>query len=102
MIKYEIKGGDLPVLICYPEAGQCLKTERGAMTWMSPNMKMETTSNGGIGKALGRMFAGESLFQNRYTAVGSSGQIAFASSFPGSIKAFEITPENENNIEWIN
>ena len=24
-------------------------TEGGGMSWMSPNMKMETTSNGGIG-----------------------------------------------------
>ena len=68
-------------------------TERGSMSWMSPNMKMETTSNGGIGKAFGRMFAGEALFQNRYTAMGGPGMIAFASSFPGSILAVEITPD---------
>lgn len=67
-------------------------TERGSMSWMSPNMKMETTSNGGVGKALGRMFAGEALFQNRYTAEGGNGMIAFASSFPGSIVALNITP----------
>lgn len=64
------------------------------MSWMSPNMKMETTSNGGVGKALGRMFAGEALFQNRYTAEGSDGMIAFASSFPGAIRAVEITDTN--------
>ena len=63
------------------------------MSWMSPNMKMETTTNGGLGKALGRMFSGESLFQNIYTAEGGEGMIAFASSFPGSIRAIEITPE---------
>ena len=65
------------------------------MSWMTQNMKMETTRNGGIGKALGRMFSGETLFQNRYTAQGGPGQIAFASSFPGSIKAVEITPGND-------
>ena len=65
------------------------------MSWMSPNMKMETTSNGGIGKALGRMFAGEAIFQNRYTAVGGNGMIAFASSFPGQIKAYQIGPGRE-------
>ena len=37
MIKYEIEGGNLPVLICYPEAGQSLCTESGAMSWMSAN-----------------------------------------------------------------
>ena len=70
-------------------------TEGGAMAWMSPNMLMETTTNGGIGKAFGRAFSGEKMFQNIYTAQGGTGMIAFASSFPGSIKAFEITPGNE-------
>ena len=60
------------------------------MSWMSPNMKMETTSHGGIGKALGRMLAGEAVFQNKYTAMNGPGMIAFASSFPGSIRTFEI------------
>ena len=70
-------------------------TERGSMSWMSPNMKMETTTGGGIGKAIGRMFAGEALFQNRYTAQGGNGLIAFASSFPGQINAYEIGPGRE-------
>ena len=34
------------------------------------------------------------MFQNHYTAQGGPGQIAFASSFPGSIRAIEITPDN--------
>ena len=70
-------------------------TERGSMSWMSPNMQMETTSGGGLGKALGRMFAGDSLFLNRYTARGGPGLIAFASSFPGDIRPFEIGPGRE-------
>ena len=70
-------------------------TEKGSMSWMSPNMKMETTSNGGVGKALGRMFAGEAIFQNRYTAEGGPGMIAFASSFPGQIRPWEIAPGKE-------
>ncbi len=92
-MKYRIEGTPLPVVICDLEAGEQMITERGSMSWMSPNMKMETTSNGGIGKAFGRMFAGEALFQNRYTAMGGAGMIAFASSFPGTILAVEITPE---------
>ncbi len=93
MIKYEIKGDNLPVVICYPEAGETLCTERGAMSWMSPNMKMETNA-GGFGKAMGRMFSGESIFLNEYTAQGGQGMIAFASSFPGSIIAHRVTPGN--------
>ncbi len=93
MIKYEIQGDSLPVVICYPEAGETLCTERGAMSWMSPNMKMETNA-GGFGKAMGRMFSGESVFLNEYTAQGGKGMIAFASSFPGSIIAHHVTPGN--------
>ena len=91
-MKYSIEGTPLPVAICSLEPGESMITERGSMAWMSPNMKMETTSGGGVGKALGRMFAGEALFQNRYTAMGGPGTIAFASSFPGSILPFTITP----------
>jgi len=98
-MKYKVEGEPLPVVICEVEAGECLITERGSMSWMSPNMKMETTSNGGMGKALGRMFSGEALFQNRYTAVGGSGYIAFASSFPGSIRAFNIHSGNSMIVQ---
>lgn len=91
-MKYKIQGAPFPVVICELESGEKMITEKGAMSWMSPNMKMETTSNGGVGKALGRMFAGEALFQNRYTAQNGQGMIAFASSFPGEIRAFDIAP----------
>lgn len=93
-MQYQIEGAPLPVLICTLESGESMITERGSMSWMSPSVKMETTSNGGLGRTLGRMFAGEALFQNRYTAQGGKGLIAFASSFPGNIVAFDITPEN--------
>jgi len=92
-MKYSIDGGNLPVVTCELASGETMITERGSMSWMSPNMKMETSSGGGFGKALSRMFAGESLFQNRYTAMGGDGIIAFASSFPGSILPVEITPD---------
>lgn len=94
-MKYQIKGDTLPVVICQLEGGESMVTERGSMSWMSPNMKMDTTTNGGIGKAFGRMFAGEAMFQNVYTAQGGQGLIAFASSFPGSIQAFEVGPGQE-------
>lgn len=94
-MRYEIQGETLPVVICYLENGETMITEGGAMAWMSPNMKMDTTTNGGLGKAFGRMLSGESLFQNRYTATGGQGMIAFASSFPGQIRAFQLTPGKE-------
>ena len=92
-MKYEIRGEPMPVVICELEAGESMITERGSMVWMSPNMEMETSA-GGLGKAFGRMFTGESLFRNIYTARGGSGMIAFASSFPGAIRVVEITPDH--------
>ena len=91
-MQYEIKGEPTPVVICHVENGETMITESGSMVWMSPNMEMQTTA-GGFGKVFGRMFTGENLFQNRYTARGGSGMVAFASSFPGKIVAVQVSPE---------
>ncbi len=91
-MKYEIKGEPLPVVICYPEKGEKIVTESGSMAWMTSALRMDTKT-GGIGKAFGRMFSGESLFQNVYTAEADGQMIAFSSSFPGAIRAVEITPD---------
>ena len=91
-MKYRILGEPMPVVVCDVDAGESMITERGSMVWMSPNMEMSTNAGGGLGKAFGRMFSGESLFQNVYTAQGGPGMIAFASSFPGAIRAIRIDP----------
>lgn len=96
-MKYQIQGEPMPVVICQLSSGETMMCESGAMSWMSPNMQMETTG-GGVGKILGRMFSGETMFQNRYTANGD-GMIAFASSFPGSIRAVEIGPNSSIVIQ---
>ena len=90
-MQYRIDGGQLPVVVCRLAAGEAMITERGAMAWMTPNMQMETQGTGGLGKSLGRMLSGDTIFQNRYTAQGGEGEIAFASSFPGSIVALDIS-----------
>ena len=92
-MRYEVVGEPTPAVICHLEAGESMITESGSMVWMTPNMKMETNAGGGLKKAFGRMLSGESIFQNVYTAEGGPGMIAFASSFPGQVKAIEITPD---------
>ena len=92
-MNYQIYGEPMPVVVCNVEPGETLVCESGAMSWMSPNMQMKTVG-GGAGKVLGRMFSGENAFQNHYTAEGGPGMIAFASSFPGSIRAVQITPDH--------
>lgn len=49
-MNYEIKGTPLPVLVCTLEQNESMVTESGAMAWMSENMEMKTSSNGGAGK----------------------------------------------------
>lgn len=90
-MKYQIKGEPMPVVICQLAQNEKVTCESGAMSWMSPNMEMET-SGGGLGKMFGRMMSGENAFQNHYVARKGEGMIAFASKFPGAIKVFEITP----------
>ena len=97
-MQYQILGGNLPVVTMNMDEGEQIILESGAMAWMSPNMKMETVT-GGAGKVFGRMFSGEHLFQNRYTAEGGPGMIAVNSSFPGEIRAVEISPSNEVVIQ---
>ncbi|MDO5702592.1 MAG: TIGR00266 family protein [Lachnospiraceae bacterium] len=98
-MKYEIKGTTFPVVVMYPQRGETIVCESGAMTWMSDNMKMNATTGGGIGKMFSRMFSDESLMQDTYTAEGGPGMLACASRFPGMIKPFEISPGNSIVIQ---
>jgi len=97
-MQYKIIGEPMPVVECSLSVGESMVTERGSMTWMTPNMQMSTNAGGGakgfagLGKALGRAMMGESIFQNVYTAQGGPGMIAFGSSFTGSIRAYQIAP----------
>ncbi len=93
-MNYEIKGTPLPVVECYLESGESMRCEGGSMSWMSANMQMET-SGGGIGKMFSKAITSESVFSNKYTAVGGPGMIAFASSFPGSIIPIQVVPGHD-------
>ena len=90
-MQYELKGGAFPVVVCRLSSGESMITEKGSMVWMTPNMEMTTTGGGGIGKMFSKALAGESMFQNIYTARGE-GMITFGSSFPGQILPLEVTP----------
>lgn len=90
-MQYEIKGTPFPVIICKLEPNETVCCQKGAMSWMSPNMQMSTNAGGGIGKMFSRAVTGESIFQNKYTAVGGNGEIAFASTVPGNILAIDVS-----------
>ncbi len=89
-MRVEIKGAPMPVAFCYLDANESIKTEKGAMSWMTSNLEMQTVG-GGIGKMMSRAFSGESMFQNVYTAKNGEGMLAMASSFPGDILEFDVS-----------
>lgn len=93
-MKYEIVGTPFPAVVCTLDQGQKMKCQSGAMSWMTPNMKMETVG-GGIGKVFSRALSGDTLFQNVYYPENGQGLISFASSFPGNIIAVQINAGNE-------
>lgn len=88
-MRYRIEGGSLPAVILTLEVGETILSEAGGRTWSRGPVVTETKAEGGVGKALGRMFMGESLFMCRYTAQGAA-ELAFSSSFPGRIVAREL------------
>lgn len=91
-MRYRIDGENLPVLKVLLEQGEAIECEAGAMSWMDDEIQMQTSA-GGLGKMFGRMLTNERAFTNTYVA-NRTGEIAFSSKFPGSIRAVEITPGN--------
>lgn len=88
-MEYFIEGGTLPIVRFELEKGEELISQAGGRSWMKGNITTDTISGGGVGKMLGRMFSGESLFLSSYRAEDTS-EIVFASNFPGSIKVVEL------------
>lgn len=90
-MKYEIKGRDLPYVEITLNKGEKVVTESGYMCWMDDGFTMDTSTNGGFAKGLGRLFTGNKFFQNNYIAGADNLKITFASSMPGAIVAVPIS-----------
>ncbi|MBR6089795.1 MAG: TIGR00266 family protein [Anaerolineaceae bacterium] len=90
-MNYEIRYEPFPVLMVNLEDGEQIQCQAGAMSWMTPNMEMQTSTGGGLGKLFSRVISGENAFVNKYAAHGK-GMIAFSSDFVGQILAVEIKP----------
>lgn len=73
------------------EAGEQIRAESGSMMSMSANIDLESKMAGGIGKALGRMVAGESMLQSTFTAEGGPGEVLLAPGMPGDIVAMDVS-----------
>lgn len=91
-IRYEIIGSTLQAVVLTLQPGQVVYSEAGAMSWMDYNVNMEATTGGGLGKMLGRLFTGESLFVVDYAAAGAPGRVAFSNDFPGKVLPIQLAP----------
>lgn len=98
-MEYEVRNSPLPVLICRLQPGESIECQKGAMSWMTTTISMNThlggSGGGGVLGALGKMaksaITGESIFRNTYTASQGAGEIAFAATFPGNIICFDVS-----------
>ncbi|NJK81802.1 MAG: TIGR00266 family protein [Chloroflexaceae bacterium] len=84
-IQYKIIGTTLQALVVEIPQGQTLFSERGGMSWMSANIKMETNMEGGFGGAFKRMLGGESIFMVTFESMQGTGLVGFAAELPGKI-----------------
>lgn len=88
---YQIIGETVPAVECTLNAGESMFTQSGGMIWQTQGITMTTNARGGIGRSLGRIFTGESIFMANYTADVSGAVVAFGSTVPGSVIAVDIS-----------
>ena len=70
--------------------GETIEAEAGAMVGTTTNVEM-TTAVGGMKKGLKRLFGGETLFRNKFSAVGSSGEVLLAPSLCGDMTVLDVS-----------
>lgn len=90
-MQYRIIGSTVPAVELTLNRSETIISQSGAMAWMTDGISMQSSARGGFMKSLGRMFSGESIFQSTYTCETDGAQIAFASTMPGSLVAYDLT-----------
>ncbi|MBA2320943.1 MAG: TIGR00266 family protein [Deltaproteobacteria bacterium] len=88
--------------VVHLQPGETVVGEAGAMVSMDTHLKMETKAAskpdqgmmGALFSGLKRLVAGESFFQNRYTAEGRPGVVTFAPTLVGDIETYELAGKN--------
>lgn len=99
-MKWEITGGSAFPLLRFDLArGEGIKSQSGSMVAISDSLKLEGKVDGGIGKAIGRMFSGESFFMQHIVAEERAGWVLLASPVPGSITDIEIKQGQELTVQ---
>ena len=89
-MNYTLIGKTVPTVEVTLNKGESMYSQKGGMSWQTEGITMRTNAKGGVMKSLGRMFAGESIFMNTYTAEVDGAKIAFATTVPGDIVAINM------------
>lgn len=93
-MKYEILGQEaFPLLKISLSAGECIKAESNAMVSFQGGIKLHGKMDGGIGKAVARLFSGESLFLQQFKAEETSGEVMLATFMPGTLHVISLKGE---------
>lgn len=72
-------------------AGESVRAEAGAMLAMSPDLAVETSTQGGVMKGLRRaVLGGESFFMNTFTAQAAGAELYLAPTLPGDVVAWPV------------
>lgn len=96
-MKYQVMGDTMPAVeIEFDAPGEAMYTQSGGMAWMTEGVSMSSNMKGGLGKSIGRMFTGESLFMATYKAEQAGAKIAFASTVAG-----EVLPVDLNTTQGL-
>mgnify|MGYP000311375869 CR=1 FL=1 len=98
-MRYEIIGKTVPVVEVTLNRGESMYSQRGGMSWQTEGVNMTTNARGGVMKSLGRMFTGESIFMNTYTASVDGAKVAFATTVPGDIVPINVGENNGFTIQ---
>jgi len=93
-MKYKIHGTVLQAVTIELTEGESIYSEAGNMSWMSDNIKMETSSHGLV-EGIKRRFSGETIFLNTFTCTKDKGIVNFASEFPGKVLPIELSKHKE-------
>ena len=97
-----ITGTTMPVLEFILDPNESVISEAGELSWMSSSVQMLTHTQlgggGGIFGVIKRVAVGGTLFMTEYRAVGTPGEIAFATKLPGHIVPVEVNAGNEYMI----
>lgn len=98
-MRYEIIGKTVPAVEFTLNRGESIYSQRGGMTWQTDGINMTTNARGGVMKSLGRMFTGESIFMNTYTANVDGAKVAFATTVPGDIVSINVGENNGFTVQ---